>query len=292
MAAETLMFGIGATKAGTSWLYRYLASHPDCAMPAMKELHYFDTADPRKQAWQVKQFTRKAADLKARRAFAPAAKHENLDARIKVLEEAIALLSGDRTGHRAYLAYLSAAGTGARLLGDVTPSYGLLPEGDLRMMAGLAPQTRFIYILRDPLDRLWSNIRMVAGRKAKDEGDVEAIARDLLDKALTGADQQVIMRSDYAGTLARLEAAVPPENRLVLFFEQLFSAETVARICAFLGIGAHPAELDRRVHAGRSLAMEKDQAERARMALRGQYEAVAGRFESLPPRWLENYARI
>lgn len=286
------MFGIGATKAGTSWLYRYLDSHPDCAMPAMKELHYFDTADPRKQAWQVKQFTRKAADLKARRAFAPAAKQASLDGRIAVLEGAISLLSAPRDGHAAYLSYLSGVAGSARVVGDVTPAYGLLPEEELRVMAGLAPRTRFIYILRDPLDRLWSNIRMVAGRKAKADSEVAQTARRLLEKALTGEDRQVIMRSDYAGTLDRLERAVPRESRLVLFFEQLFSHETVARICRFLGIGDHPADLGRKVHAGRRLEMDEDQAHRALSALRGQYEAVASRFGELPPRWRENYARI
>lgn len=40
--AVTLLFGIGAPKAGTSWLHRYLSGHPDCHFPAQKESHYFD----------------------------------------------------------------------------------------------------------------------------------------------------------------------------------------------------------------------------------------------------------
>src|SRR5215471_17299234 len=33
---------VGAHKAGTTWLYRQLDSHPDFWMPPVKELHYFD----------------------------------------------------------------------------------------------------------------------------------------------------------------------------------------------------------------------------------------------------------
>lgn len=34
--------GIGAQKAGTTWLYKQLASHPQVRFPAGKELHYWD----------------------------------------------------------------------------------------------------------------------------------------------------------------------------------------------------------------------------------------------------------
>lgn len=34
--------GIGAQKAGTTWLYRLLGGHPDISFPAGKELHFWD----------------------------------------------------------------------------------------------------------------------------------------------------------------------------------------------------------------------------------------------------------
>ena len=42
---------IGAQKAGTSSLYRYLASHPSVAPAARKEVHYFDWAFERGTSW-------------------------------------------------------------------------------------------------------------------------------------------------------------------------------------------------------------------------------------------------
>ena len=35
--------GIGAARAGTTWIARNLAQHPDIFIPYKKELHFFDT---------------------------------------------------------------------------------------------------------------------------------------------------------------------------------------------------------------------------------------------------------
>ena len=42
----TILFCVGATKAGTSWLYTYLLDHPECHVRSVKELHYFDVKGP------------------------------------------------------------------------------------------------------------------------------------------------------------------------------------------------------------------------------------------------------
>lgn len=37
--------GIGAQKAGTTWLYKNLKQHPNIWLPEIKELHYFDARE-------------------------------------------------------------------------------------------------------------------------------------------------------------------------------------------------------------------------------------------------------
>ena len=74
MSDPVLLFGIGATKAGTSWLHRYLAGHPDCALRSIKELHFFDTAtDPDAHGWYLSDLDRKGEALAAEIAAAPGA---------------------------------------------------------------------------------------------------------------------------------------------------------------------------------------------------------------------------
>src|SRR6185312_14812353 len=39
---KIFVLGVGAQRAGTSWLNSYLSSHPCVSMSQIKELHYFD----------------------------------------------------------------------------------------------------------------------------------------------------------------------------------------------------------------------------------------------------------
>ena len=66
-----MLFCIGAQKAGTSWLYTLLATHPECHLP-VKEVHYFDTVVDAKRAGAV--FKRRNA--KAEKVIARASKND------------------------------------------------------------------------------------------------------------------------------------------------------------------------------------------------------------------------
>src|SRR5262245_13183400 len=48
--------GIGAQKAGTTWLYEQLRRHPDVWLPPEKELHYFDRKRGAGQSLRAKVF--------------------------------------------------------------------------------------------------------------------------------------------------------------------------------------------------------------------------------------------
>lgn len=50
--------GIGAQKAGTTWLYEMLRLHPDIAFPAGKEVHFWDHHYGRGNAWYRSLFER------------------------------------------------------------------------------------------------------------------------------------------------------------------------------------------------------------------------------------------
>jgi hypothetical protein len=48
--------GIGAQKAGTTWLYEQLSRHPQILFPAGKEVHFWDRADDPDPAWYRQRF--------------------------------------------------------------------------------------------------------------------------------------------------------------------------------------------------------------------------------------------
>ena len=288
IAQPTYLFGVGATKAGTTWLHRYLAGHPDCHMRAVKELHYFDALDRGQLDRQIKVNRTKADKLATQLAGADGARAGRLARSLADVRAWLAVLERGSEDAAAYRAYLEADCGARRLVGDITPAYAELSPDRLRGMAALAGDVRFVYLLRDPVSRLWSHVRMVASRSRAGQADLAAEAARVLDRVLRGDPSEIALRSDYAGALARLNAAVDPGRLLVMFMEHLISAAGVARLCDFLGIRRHPADTTARVHEGVRLDMTQGQAARARAWLAPQYDHVARVFPDMPETWRAN----
>ena len=288
------MFGIGATKAGTSWLYRFLDAHPDCAMPMVKELHYFDTVEFGTNAGALKSVEAgiEGARAKLRKGVRRSIRAKHLRSRIAAFQELHQLLTAGREVPEAYLGYLNRQADSAALVADITPAYALLPEARLRQMAAMTPDVRFVYLLRDPVDRLWSNLRMMATRLAETASAIPRIARALAQKVLNGTEQEASRRSDYAATLARLDRAVAPEALFVGFYETLFSPETTENLCRFLGIAPRTGTPDKKVHGGVAIPLDETLQVALARHLAPQYAAVEARFGVLPDAWQQNLAKV
>lgn len=289
MEGRTLMFGVGATKAGTSWLHRYLCDHPQCDLPVIKELHYFDRIDAPHLEKELTRLATVRANLLAESLMAKGRKAARLNARIDEVEAWIDVMKRGAIEHDAYLAFLGRnADAGTRLVGDITPAYGLMEEAVLARMAEMAPDTRFVMLLRDPLDRLWSNLRMMAGWRLKDGEEVGEKANRLFDRMLRGKEAPVIERSDYTGMLTRLGNVVSKERLHVEFYETLFTPDAVTRICRFLGLDVADAAFDRRVHASPPATLDPKFAPQARDLLLPHYDYVLGLMGDIPARWHQN----
>jgi hypothetical protein len=145
---------------------------------------------------------------------------------------------------------------------------------------------RVVYLLREPLSRLWSHIRMSADRMAPDRfaQTCEVMVQRLIAGAQDGGLQGIARRGDYAGNLPKLRR-IFGARLLVMFTEDLFTKTGYNRVLAHLGLGAQDADLHRRVHEGRALAMPDALRRAAMQFLRPQYEFVAGQFAALPPAW-------
>lgn len=283
----TYLFGVGATKAGTTWLFRYLAGHPDCHLRSVKELHYFDSLAGGFDR-QITVNSRKLARVTARIAQAPAAKRERLRAEQRDLADWLAVLERRAEDLAAYRGYLEGGRQGQALVADITPSYAeLAPEG-LRRMAAVSDNTRFVYLLRDPVSRFWSHVRMVASRMREGQSDFAGTCDKVLRRVLAGEPSEITKRSDYRGALGRMQAALDPARLLVMFQDHMMTAPGLARLCGFLGIAAHPADTSARVHEGAPLAMTAEQKARIRAFLQPQYDFVANAFPDMPESWRAN----
>lgn len=285
-----MLFCVGATKAGTTWFYRHLAHHPDCHLRTIKELHYFDMLETGNFARYQKVSAAQDAGLAA---MAAKRGHKaDLDVRHQDLADWRAVVDRQREDIPAYLAYLNAGRKGRKVVADITPAYALLPEARLRQMASIASDVRFVYLLRDPVARLWSHARMLALRAVGNVPEYPAKAVEQMSKFIDDIASGKSDREDYVGALTRLSAAVPPQRLVVMFQDEMMTPPGLARLSGFLGISTRPANFARRVLEGAPLALAADLRDRARAVLRPQYDFVARQFPNLPESWHQNMCEV
>lgn len=283
MGATTVLFCVGATKAGTGWLYEHLAAHPECHFRSIKELHYFSALENGTLAREITKHQDRQAVL---------AKRVKAAGRRKILGEALrlqdrtewlkVLARGEDTA--AYLEYLNGGRTTESVVGDITPAYALLPAKRLKQMADLSSRVRFLYILRDPVERIWSHIRMIAARREPSGEVTPDRANRILRRTLRGQESQIARRSDYADNLARLQNAVGGAMKVV-FYEDLFDGTGLDQIAEHLGIGAFPGPIDAVVHGGQALDLLPEQRLALRDWLAPQYEYVKRSLGPVPEAW-------
>ena len=293
MAEPTILYVIGAAKSGTTWLHHMLSQHPECHFRRLKELHYFSSFDGPNGTWRLAALDRRMVQMQKRALKLPEDQRAEILAELQDVRDWRDGFDGKTRDDAAYLAYLTANRGSAKVVGDFTPAYAMLPEARLADMAGLADSTKFLYLLRDPLDRLWSNIRMAAKRAARKGGQIEDHAASLMQRYIDGNHPGVEARADYAGALQRLKNVIMPGDRLFAFFETLFSADAMLRITRFLGIGASTAPLDQVVHGGKPIALDADLRRQALLRLKPQYEQIIRFFDGqVPEKWQAHLAEV
>ncbi|MCH2144054.1 MAG: sulfotransferase [Phycisphaerales bacterium] len=162
--------------------------------------------------------------------------HENLSRHPSVfLPETKELHYFDWNFHRPlaeYLAHFKMAGD--RLRGEITPGYATIDDRRVHWIRSIAPDLRIILLLRDPVQRAWSqavmNMVEIAGVPA-DRIPEEAFLEHL-------AQPRVRLRNDYVGIIDRWSGAFGEDRLHVGFFEDVVDrpVELLQGILAFLGL--------------------------------------------------------
>lgn len=275
---------VGAAKAGTSWLHRQLTEHPECHFRAIKELHYFNAIDAGRISNELAKHRDIQAEMLDRLARAGRRPNDEQAARLTDRADWLDVLETKREDVRAYLRYLETGAGQAKVVGEMTPAYALLSEGQLGRIARMAPDVRILYLMREPVDRLWSHVRMMAARR-DGQGRVTAQRCDrILNRVMNGDEDQIAKRSDYAAALAKLLDAIPAGKLLIEVFEDMIAGDAFARICDFLGVArVKPSPVA--VHEGQTLEMTREQRDAAAAWLTPQYDAAARALGELPEAW-------
>lgn len=273
-----MFFNIGVQKGGTTWLHALLSAHPEVSTGPIKEYSYFYKFHRHLQQGPASlpafQWLRRKVALAA------------VLRRAGLAKTSLGAMPAALSGRYEYKALLRGTRAGVRAFGDISPQYALLGRDAFAEMAACHPRTRFILIIRDPVDRLWSQVRMrFRNRRGRVSEDDPAYARMLMSADLP----RFIGHSDYRRIITELEAAVPGDDILYLFYDRLFTEASVRRLCAFLGIGYHPADLlGTRLNMGLHATPPAAWTAKMRARLDHVYEFLASRFGGdLPQGWTE-----
>jgi hypothetical protein len=288
-----IMIGIGAQKSGTSWLYHQLRAHPDCYLRAIKERHYFDKVMVGGGMADYRRWLRdEAADWRGRVRDAP----RNPWSRrvLGEFNEARRAFSWPfslvRPGDATYLHLLLKGWSGQQIAGEFTPAYATLPPAAFSRMMALAPDVRLIYVLRDPVARVWSAVRMALRKDPASRAAPDRAARHLVQKFLAGKSAPVTARSDYAATLGALAQQVEPGRYGVFVFDDLVQPGGLRPVTDFLGIPPLTAAAEVRRNEGPKLELDPVLRARLRRHLQPQYDAVERHFGRLPGTWMQKEA--
>lgn len=201
---------LGAQRAGSTSLYRYLEQHP-CVIPAVrKEIHFFDWNYDKGLAWYRAHFPTRFARIA-----------RNIE------------------------------GCSQVLTGEASPYYITHPHAAARMRRVL-PNVRLMIILRNPIDRAYSQYQMnyrkgietisfdEAIRKEPDRlaSEIATLNSDPSYKSLLHRRFSYLTRGHYAEQIHRWFEAYPREQFLVLFVEQLSdqASQVMNRVFDFLDL--------------------------------------------------------
>lgn len=266
---KTFVLGVGAQKAGTSWLHDHLASSPQCDPGFMKEYHVWDGLDLEAMAHFRDRLMKRAQRAAAQMARGQDADPENLR---------LASFYADPEAYFDYFELLLSR-PGIRATTDITPSYAMLSaerlaairDGFGRRGIRVAP----VLLMREPAERIWSAVRMY--KKRRPERHDRAPEERVLE---VYAEPWFELRTRYEHTMAALESVFGRDGVHYELYERLFEESTVRELSAFVGIDPVPADTDRRVNASPKsdlLRLPDDSARRIAEHYRATYEAAADR---------------
>ncbi|MEM7200738.1 MAG: sulfotransferase [Planctomycetota bacterium] len=318
---------IGTQKAGTTWLYHNLDRHPQVWMPPVKEVFYFcgfalgpngmpgapsklplalQVLQPRNAA--LRQLAREAVRKGWRRVrggVAPSPPEARSAAAVPSPPAEAAPSQHQAPGASGFAratwmlryallprtdgwyASLFQPGPG-QISGDITPYYANLGEDRVARIHGMLPHAKILYLLRDPVERLWSEAGMQSRR-----GGIALTDRDprALEVWFRGHAQKQL--NDYVGNLRTWQRFYRDAQVLVGFFDELNEDPVglLRRVCGFLEIDDSPERMPADVGAKRNAGQDHGIPARWVEFLRGlfadQLRDLHARFENrYTARWL------
>ncbi|OYU20131.1 MAG: hypothetical protein CFE34_01500 [Rhodobacteraceae bacterium PARR1] len=267
-----LVIGLGAMKSGTTWLSDYLGRHPGFFHAPIKEMNVFNRRWPNPlqgdgpafRLWRMEEIVLDPSFPRS--------------GKLRMQLRALAELGRIETD-QDYLAFFARRMRGQGAFGEISPSYALLPPEALRQMAGLTDDVRFVFLMRDPVARMASQIQHLR-RRLRRESTVDEVMAEVLPGS------PLWQRGEYGRTLDAL--AVAGVRFKVLIYEDMFQDSTIRDLCHWLGLAHSAPDFAKRLNVAQGDPLTGAQLDQLRDKLAPVYADLAARFGADRPmawRW-------
>jgi len=272
---------IGVQKAGTSWLDRTLRGYPDIWLPPVKELHYFDLVE---SAFPASVGARLSTKQAGGRHWRGELKNQ-LRAGLRNLSLAhlrwtYRYCFGRRCDSWYRSLFLPRHG---QVCGEITPSYSLLTEQSVALIAKAFPKLKVILLMREPVARTWSHVRMDV-RRARSSAAVMDDLEGFFRRS------RVLERADYPAIIDRWERHF--EGRFFWRYSESIPESPerfIEALRRFIGLAntdvRHPPALGERIGVGAGEAIPVDLERQLQRRFRPMIEEMQRRFGSVPDEW-------
>ncbi len=278
LTGKTFILGVGAQRAGTTWLSYYLRQRRDVFISPIKELHFFDQKFRPDLCGNCGQrFARQLIRMAGTEEITPEMLKKP---RIRRLYDRVSMNEDDSAYPRFFEQRIKGHESA---LGEITPSYSLIGSDGFAFAKSLLEKKglkiKVIFLMRDPVDRYYSALR----RKERNQKNFSAyknFSRLLFEPALHE-------RTRYDRTCRNLLAVFDSRDIFFGFYETLFSPETIAELCNFLGLEHKPANFDVMKNASATRkVLDEDMAVQASEAFAPVYDYCRATFgKRVPSSW-------
>ena len=236
------ILGVGAQKAGTSWLYKQLSRLSNANFGILKEYHIWDALYVGHcNRWVVDQLTSQPP--------------------LEILR--YLMQTGKDTYEKYFYGLISDKIT---ITGDITPSYAALNKVQFQVvksrLESIGFSVKVIFLMRDPVSRNWSALRFY-NRQRLNRGNISASQLvEQFEKFYFS--QEVIDRVSYDKTVPAIYGAFRKEDVFISFYETLFTEHTMSQLSDFLGVGIREFDLREKINATKSLDLPKSDYDQCR----------------------------
>ena len=227
-----------------------LQLHPEIWMPGIKELHYFNDriVDPKNAFSRLygKITGARTVDRRWRRQVRKRIRHHiSRFSREDFLWDLkyYAGAPGDE-----WYSSLFESGRG-KVAGEITPAYSMLDREIIARVYDLTPRAKLIFIMRNPIERAWSQVVMRFDRSRK--SDAASARHKQLHRNFESEGSR--SRTNYLRTLENWSKFFPEEQIFVGFLEDIYfyPEELLESVYEFLGVDPSfkPQRIGEKVHS-------------------------------------------